>query len=606
MKKYSIILIILLLIAFISCVYHTKTTVHILRVYSPSLVAIDLNKNGKVEVNEKFTVNDVETFTSEVSDAQKALAEKMGIDEETALAIGYFAEKYAQSLLENKNVKFKKLDNSNIEIRVNGKNYNNIIKNSPFAIFDSKPVNEQLFEKQIKLAKSTNLRIFNNKSNKYHRLNCKYGQIAHDIAILPLSQIPKDAQACKVCRDVVKKETKKIVKSDINQSEQNKIKGIKPQKFIVSAGDIKLILTDLTTVFKPTTACTTEFCTEVVRQINNSNKTIDMALYGYTEVPDITNALNNAIRRGVSVRMVYDVSADGTNFYSDTLNLARLIVHSSGDYGDKTYQASIMHNKFFIFDSKVVLTGSANISYTDLSGFNSNAILLIKSPEIAHIYEQEFNQMLNNKFHNKKHKIENKENIHIGDSIVSIYFSPQDDIITSNLIPLIENAEKYIYIPAFVITHNGFVKALADAKARNVDVKIILDATSANNKHTKIETLRKSGILVKAESFAGKMHSKSMIIDDKYLVIGSMNFSKSGEGKNDENVLIMENSTMATYYKDFFMHVWKKIPEIWLTKNPASESHDSLGSCFDGIDNDFDGDVDGNDSGCKSYSKPSK
>ena len=127
MKKYSIILIILLLIAFISCVYHTKTTVHILRVYSPSLVAIDLNKNGKVEVNEKFTVNDVETFTSEVSDAQKALAEKMGIDEETALAIGYFAEKYAQSLLENKNVKFKKLDNSNIEIRVNGKNYNNII-----------------------------------------------------------------------------------------------------------------------------------------------------------------------------------------------------------------------------------------------------------------------------------------------------------------------------------------------------------------------------------------------------------------------------------------------------------------------------------------------
>ena len=133
-----------------------------------------------------------------------------------------------------------------------------------------------------------------------------------------------------------------------------------------------------------------------------------------------------------------------------------------------------------------------------------------------------------------------------------------------------------------------------------------MDATSANNKHTKIETLRKSGILVKAESFAGKMHSKSMIIDDKYLVIGSMNFSKSGEGKNDENVLIMENSTMATYYKDFFMYVWKKIPEIWLTKNPASESHDSLGSCFDGIDNDFDGDVDGNDSGCKSYSKPSK
>ena len=37
---------------------------------------------------------------------------------------------------------------------------------------------------------------------------------------------------------------------------------------------------------------------------------------------------------------------------------------------------------------------------------------------------------------------------------------------------------------------------------------------------------------------------------------------------------------------------YQKIPDIWLTKNAASESHDSLGSCFDGIDNDFDGKID--------------
>ncbi len=606
MKKYSIILIVLLLIAFVSCFYHTKATVHVLRVYSPSLVAIDLNKNGKVEVNEKFNVEDVVTFTSEVSDYQKTLAESVGIDEETALAIGYYAEKYAQSLIENKNVKYKKLDNNNIQITVNGKNYNNLMKNSPFALENSKPVNEKLFEKQVNLAKSSKLRIFNNKSNKYHRLNCKYGQLAHDIAILPLSQIPKSAQECKFCKDVVEKDQKTIVKSDINSAEKNIIKNIKPQKFLVASGDIKLFLTDLTTVFKPSSACTTEFCTELVRQINSSNKTIDMALYGYTDIPDVTNALNNAIRRGVSIRMVYDVNAEGGNFYSDTFNLARLIVGSKGDYGDKNYQSSIMHNKFLIFDSKAVLTGSANISNTDLSGFNSNAVLLIKSPEIAYIYEQEFNQMLEGKFHTKKSIIENKENIILGDTVLSVYFSPQDSTITSTLIPLIHKAEKYIYIPAFVITHKDFVKALVEAKARNVDVKIILDATSASNKHTKIDELRKSGIAVKTENYAGKMHSKSMIIDDKYLVIGSMNFSKSGEMKNDENTLVIENSAMAKYHTAAFMYVWAKIPDTWLVKNVASESHDSLGSCFDGVDNDFDGKIDSDDSGCKSYSKPLK
>ena len=94
------------------------------------------------------------------------------------------------------------------------------------------------------------------------------------------------------------------------------------------------------------------------------------------------------------------------------------------------------------------------------------------------------------------------------------------------------------------------------------------------------------------------MHAKSMIIDDNYLVIGSMNFSKSGENKNDENVLIIENPYLTKYYKDFFNYLWKKIPDTWLTKNAASESHDSLGSCFDGIDNDFDGKTDSTDTGC--------
>ena len=94
------------------------------------------------------------------------------------------------------------------------------------------------------------------------------------------------------------------------------------------------------------------------------------------------------------------------------------------------------------------------------------------------------------------------------------------------------------------------------------------------------------------------MHSKSIIIDDRYIILGSMNLSKSGNSRNDENVLLIENPQMAKYYKNFFLYLWNKIPEIWLRKNVSSESHDSLGSCYDGIDNDFDGKIDSEDSGC--------
>ena len=599
MKKFSIILILCMLISFVYCIQYSKNSVKVLKVYSPSQVALDLNKNGKIEANEKFIADGIETFSSKVSDSQKDSAEKLNIDEETALAIGYFAEKYAQNLIEDKNIRFKKLDNNNIEINFNGKNYKKTFQNSPFALKNGIPVNQKDFEKQIQLAKSYQLKIYNNRSNKFHRLNCKYGQIASDSIFLPKNQIPKNAQACKFCEKISDKKTKSVNEKYLQ--ELKLIKNIKPQVFETSQDKIKLYLTDLTTVLIPNGKCNTNYCKELVKQINHSAKSIDMSVYGYTDIPDITTAIKNAINRGVTVRMVHDVNSNGSNFYTDTFKFAQLLSESKADFGDKNYQNSIMHNKFFIFDKRVVLTGSANISTNDVCGFNSNAVVIIESEEIANLYEREFNQMYDNKFHNKKTKSENNEKITVGNSVVSAYFSPQDGTIDNVIIPFINNAKNYIYIPCFVITHKKLAQALIDAKKRNVDIKIILDATNANNKYTVHETLRQNNIDVKVENYAGKMHSKSIIIDDKYVFVGSMNLSKSGNSRNDENVLLIENSEIAKYYKHFFNYIWNKIPEIWLSKNASSESPDSLGSCFDGIDNDFDGKVDFQDSGCKIY-----
>ena len=84
-----------------------------------------------------------------------------------------------------------------------------------------------------------------------------------------------------------------------------------------------------------------------------------------------------------------------------------------------------------------------------------------------------------------------------------------------------------------------------------VDVKLIIDATNAYSSRSKVKMLRSAGIPVKIENYAGKIHSKSIIIDDKYIIVGSMNFSKSGENKNDENVVIIEDERLAKFYKVF-------------------------------------------------------
>ena len=92
---------------------------------------------------------------------------------------------------------------------------------------------------------------------------------------------------------------------------------------------------------------------------------------------------------------------------------------------------------------------------------------------------------------------------------------------------------------------------------------------------------------------------KSLIIDDKYSILGSMNFTYSGSNKNDENVIIVENTNITKYMKETFIELWNKIPSKYEQFDPSAESLDSYGSCFDGIDNDFDSKIDSADSGCK-------
>ena len=179
-----------------------------------------------------------------------------------------------------------------------------------------------------------------------------------------------------------------------------------------------------------------------------------------------------------------------------------------------------------------------------------------------------------------------------------MYFSPKDKSAT-RIVQLIKEAKTYIYIPAFLITHTNIANELINAKTRGVDVRIIIDANSTGTRNSKHGLLRRSGILLKTENYAGKLHAKTIIIDDKYLITGSMNFSNSGENKNDENLLVIKNSKIAKAHKNFFLYLWTIIPNKYLKYNARSESLESIGSCTDGVDNNFNGKIDNEEELCR-------
>ena len=550
----------------------------VLKIFTPTKIGVDLNNNKILEDDEIICIPSTETFTANLSELDDNLYKKIGISKTDAIKLGYITDNFAENTLLEKNVKLKFSKERNqdckfADITVDNISYKKQLLISGLGFENGNITYLNNYKKQLDKAKKLKLVILNHKSNKYHTLDCKYGLVASDAVVIEEKQLPKESVPCKFCHITKQKNIKKII----------------PQyPLMISNGNIKLFLTDLTTKLKPDNKCSSIACKEIVNQIKNSKSSIDIALYGWSNTPEIINALINAKSRGVKIRLVYDTSKG--NYYPDI----NLIINLADEKSTDTPKI-IMHNKFIIFDNSKVITGSMNFANTGLSGFNSDCLILINSEQLAQIYEQEFNQMLSGKLHNEKEKIQT-EKITLKDIKILPLFSPQDKIITTNIIPLINKAEKYIYIPTFVLTHEELKNSLINARKRGVQIKIIHDST--NYKASNIKILRDNGILVKVENYAGKVHSKTMIIDDKYLIIGSMNFSKNGENKNDENVLIIENKILAKYYRGFFEYLWQKIPDRYLKQGVRSEGKYSIGSCSDGIDNNFDGKIDKQDAGC--------
>lgn len=590
-EKISIFVILLLYIGFLT--FHSINTNKklVLKVITPTIIQIDINNNGILDENETICIPGVSSYTSNL---QYYVNEIEKISYADGLAIGYLADEFANSQLASKRVKLKyngikKSQCNEAEVFIENKRYSDLLKNSGFAIIEGKEVNTNEFEKLKSKARNYNLAIYNHTSNKYHKLNCKYGQSAHDAIILPEKDLPKDAKPCKFCQ--------------IESTNKNKVQAkiLLPQPTILTSGNIKIILTDFTQILKPDTNCTHTVCKEFLSLVNNTNKTLDIALYGWTDIPKVKKALKNAENRGVKIRIIYDTQLSKDNYYPDTKNFIKEFKNTKSDEisGKKALTNAIMHNKFAISDQKKVFTGSMNFSKTGFSGFNQNNILILNSPQIADIYTKEFNQMYSGKFHNLKENPTQKSIKNLDGSNIEIYFSPQDKSITRRVIPLVNSAKKSIYIPAFLITHKELTTALINSHKRGINVKIILDATNTSVRHSTIKELKNAGIPVKVENYAGKLHSKVIIIDEKYVITGSTNFSNSGENKNDENMLIIENPKIAKFYSNYFEYLWKKIPDKYLKFNPPAESKYSIGSCSDGIDNDFDGKIDKDDERCK-------
>ncbi|KGT94752.1 hypothetical protein NG99_07100 [Erwinia typographi] len=125
---------------------------------------------------------------------------------------------------------------------------------------------------------------------------------------------------------------------------------------------------------------------------------------------------------------------------------------------------------------------------------------------------------------------------------VSVGFSPEGTAQTL-VLNVIDSATQQIRLAGYSFTAPDIVQALIRAKARGVDVKVVLDEKGNRSKTSlaAMNLLVSNGIPVRTNGRYAILHDKTLITDGRTVETGSFNFTRSAEQRNSENALVIRD-----------------------------------------------------------------
>jgi cardiolipin hydrolase len=130
---------------------------------------------------------------------------------------------------------------------------------------------------------------------------------------------------------------------------------------------------------------------------------------------------------------------------------------------------------------------------------------------------------------------------------IAVCFAPEEDC-AAFAVHAMDNAEREMLVSAYgLTTGSGIVEALARAKGRGVDVRLIADKTTPCSRASGIEPLAEAGVPIWIDDQARIAHEKAMVIDKAVTLMGSYNWTR-GAAANSEDLNLISSPTVAAAY----------------------------------------------------------
>ena len=340
----------------------------------------------------------------------------------------------------------------------------------------------------------------------------------------------------------------------------------------------------------------------IINELRNASVSIDINMYEFTN-PFLYAELVDALERHVTIRVFMEGSPIGgidqnEQYILSSLaskgGLIRCIVSDQAHRVNARYQFN--HAKYIIIDNRTLIVESCNWAKTGVpknpSYGNREWGIIIHDAEVATYFSQVFSEDWNpERLDSYPFEVMNMTapagltlNYNSPSGSYDPLFSTHTFRTSSNITPVfspdtseqiildaIDSATSTIYIQQLYVysdwgqNPSPFVQHLINKSHQGIVVKLLLDYNPSYEKTTAIlnetkQYLEQSGAEVKFISTEWSpfttLHNKGMIIDNKTVLISSINWNEQSVRKNREAGILIENTEIATYYTAVFLADW--------------------------------------------------
>ena len=275
----------------------------------------------------------------------------------------------------------------------------------------------------------------------------------------------------------------------------------------------------------------------VLDEINNARCTIDLVMYLFTS-DDIVAGLQYAEQRGIRVRVILEPNPFG--MFGTQQDVFDELVAIGAEVQWSPPQFQFMHAKYMIIDQSALVITNQNFTGAGFSRNREFGVVTTHADQVA-----EAVQIFESDWNGTSPPV----------SVHHLVVSPINS--RSAIVGLINNSQVSVSMYAEVLRDEEVTAALDNAVARGVNVRLLVNPSTSDEDAPYFLDAMSNGVQVRVLENP-YVHSKALIVDEQYVLIGSQNYSYTSLDRNREVGLILTDDQSLSIVSSTFEADWSR------------------------------------------------